>query len=358
MSTTFWMFPEGVAKLTAQLDRAREDAAQAKAHVTRHCALSLGQVGLLPDTFGATGVHKKAVALVERTLGNLAARIEYVVEGVRASVDDYQTADDESSRVFGALEALLPPSGSLPPSYLRYGLTFPGISFSDLAEPTAVLRDPGTGEKEPWSFDPVSLDWVNPTSYVRTFIQEVTGRDPFQQVTLALSGDWMLFQRVGFVWVQIGTFCEQLGKNLARAAYDLRDVWKGREAEAAERYILALANATTDFAQLCRQLVARYSNAATAAEEFNEFAAGLLADVVANALLGIATKVASAATPPAMRVAANTALALLAARIVLQLKWLNDKYEIYQNALGLAATWVNNTEFTGLDPLIAERSLR
>ncbi|MGW6929055.1 hypothetical protein ACWGE0_03260 [Lentzea sp. NPDC054927] len=347
-----------MAKLTAQIDRAREDATQAKAHVTRYCTLSLGSMGLLPDTFGMTGAHRNAVQLVERTFGELARRAEYVVEGIQASVADYQTVDDETSRVFGVLTSLMPDQGSLPPSYTRYGLTFPGVSFSDLEEPTGVLRDPGVGQKVPlWDFDPLSLDWFIPSSYVREFVKDVAGRDPFQDVALALSGDWMLFERAKFVWLQIGTFSQRLGKNLARAAYDLRDVWRGREAEAAERYVLALANATTDFAQFCRQLVAHYSNAETAAREFNEVASGFLADIVTNALLGVATR-AGLAGPPPVRAVATAALYLIVVRIGQQVAMVADRYEKLETALDAAAAWVNASEFTGLNALGAERSLR
>lgn len=360
MPDTFWMFPEGVAKLSAQLDRAREDATRAKEHVTRHCTLSLGEMGLLPDTFGVTGAHRNAVRSVERTLDDLARRIEYAMEGVLASVADYETVDDETSRVFGVLASLLPGQGPGPPSYTRYGLTFPGAAFSDLEEPAEVLRDPGVGQREPlWDFDPLSLDWFIPSSYVRGFVKEVAGRDPFQDAALALSGDWLLFQRVGFVWVQIGTFSERLGKNLARAAFDLRDVWRGREAEAAERYVLALANATTDFSQFCRQLVARYSNAVTAAMEFNAVASNFLADIVTNALLAIAARATAQGAPhPGVRAAAKAALVMLIARIGQQVAQVASRYDQLKTVLDGIAALVNSSEFTGLNALSAERSLR
>lgn len=359
MSDTFWMFPEGVAKLTAQIDRARADAEQAKAHVTRHCTLSLGEMGLLPDTWGITGVHRKTVQLVERTLDGLARRAEYVVDGIQASVADYQTVDDETSQVFSTIAAMLPSQGSLPPSYSRYGLTFPGVSFSDLAEPTDVLRDPGTGAKEQlWQFELWSLNWFIPSSYVREFVREVAGRDVFQDVTVVISGDWMLFQRAKWVWVQLGTFCKQLGKNLARAAYDLRDVWKGREAEAAERYLLALANTTTDFSQFCRELVAQYSNAETAAQEFNEVASGALADIATNTLLGIAARSGLTAGPLVTRAAAASALALLVVRIGQQVVWVADKIEKVEAVFHGTAAHVNSMEFTGLNALAVERSLQ
>jgi hypothetical protein len=253
---------------------------------------------------------------------------------------------------------MLPDQGPLP-SYSRYGLTFPGVSFSDLAEPAAILRDPGTGEKEQlWQFELWSLDWFIPSSYVREFVRQVTGRDVFQDVTVVISGDWMVYQRAKWVWVQLGTFCERLGKNLARAAYDLRDVWKGREAEAAERYLLVLANTTTDFSLFCRTLVAQYSNAETAAREFNEVASDVLADIATNTLLGIAARSGLTAGPPVVRAAAATALALLLVRIKEQVDWVVDKIEKVQLALHLAAAHVNSMQFTGLNALAVERSLQ
>ena len=347
------MFSEGVAALSTQVDRARVDAEQAKKHVEQHCTLSLAGEGVLLDTFGA---HERAVEVVRGTLGELVERTRYVVDGISASVLDYRTIDDESSRMFGDLASALG-RGSESPSFLRYGLTFAGRQFSDLDEPTEVLRDPGIGQRQPLlEFDPYSVDWFMPSSYVREAVKEIAGRDPFEDAVRWLSGDWTAFERVLFVWVQIGQFSERTGRNLARAALELPDVWKGREAGAAQWYLHALANATTDFGQFCGQLVGHYRNAVEAAKAFNRLASGILADLVTNA--GLAAAATAATLHPATRVAALAALTALSARIVVLVKRLVDGKDTFQKVIDGVAAAVNTYQFTRMKALVVQRSLR
>lgn len=353
---TFWMFDEGVAALTAQVDRARVDAEKAKAHVERYCKLTLVGEGVLLDTFGA---HERAVGLVLSTLGDLVERTKYVVDGIGASVEDYRTIDDESSRVFGDLASVLG-RGSDPPSFLRHGLTFAGRQFSDVAEPTDVLRDPNIGQRQPlWDFDPYSVDWFNPSAWVRDVINEMAGRDPFEEAVRWLSGDWTAFERVLFTWVEIEQFSERLGKNLARAALELPEVWKGREAGAAQWYLHALANATTDFGQFCGTLVGHYRNAVEAAKSFNELASGILSDLVINAALGAAATVVLRGAPhPLVRVAAGAALAVIGSRVGKLVKRLLDGVDKFQKVAELFNTSVNTYQFTRMKALVVQESLR
>jgi hypothetical protein len=377
MAETFWLVPEGVSALSAQVDRARVDAEQAKGHVERYCTLSLGEVGVLPDTFGSSGAHKRTVALVRDTLGDLAERTRYVVDGIGASVLDYQTIEDETSRVFTDLASILGRGSDLgPPNFQRYGPNFldpPGPPFSDLAEPTEVLRDPGIGQQQPlWEFDLYSPDTFSPPSWVREVIKNIASRDPFEDAVRWLSGDWTAYERVLFEWVQIKQFSERVGQNLARAALELPGAWKGREADAAQWYLHTLADATTDFGLFCGELVGHYRNAVQAAKAFNGLAAGILADLAINAGLAAAAtaamtaaQAAQAAPYPLVKAAAWAAvqaaratLAVLATRIAVLVKRLSDGYDTFQKVMdGLAAT-VNTYQFTRIKALAVQRSLR
>lgn len=349
------MSEEGVAALTDQVARARADAEQAKAHVERHAALTVFGEGVLLDTFGS---HNHALALVRDTLGELVERTRYVVDAIGASVVDYQTVDDESSKLFTDLATVLG-RGSQPLSFQRYGLEFPGAPFADVDEPTEVLRDPGIGQQQPlWKFNPYSTDWFNPAAYVREAIRMIAGRDPFEDAVRWLSGDWTAFERVLFTWVQMGQFCERLGRNLARATVELPSVWKGREAGAAQWYLHQLANATTDFGLFCQQLMGLYRNAVEAAKAFNELASGVLADLVVDAGLAAGTAVAARVPHPVVAGPAVAALIALTARILYLLKRLDDGRDAFEKVVHGFATTVNTYQFTKMKALVVRNSLR
>lgn len=355
MAESFWMSPERMAALSAQIGRAREDAEQAKAHVERHAALTVFGEGVLLDTFGA---HNHALALVRSTLGELVERTRYVVDAMGASVLDYQTVDDETSRVFTDLATVLG-RGTEPLGPHGGALEFPGAPFSDVDEPTVVLRDPGIGQQQPlWKFDPISTDWFNPSAYVRETIRTIAGRDPFEDAVRWLSGDWTAFERVLFTWVQVGQFSERLGQNLERAAAELPSAWRGREAEAAQWYLRRLANATTDFGAFCTQLMGLYRNAVLAAKAFNELASGVLADVVVNAGLAASAMAATRVPHPKVAGAAVVALVALTVRIWQLLRRLDSARDTYQKAVQLFATTVNTYQFTKMRQLVVQDSLR
>ncbi|MCX2948950.1 hypothetical protein [Lentzea sp. NEAU-D7] len=222
----------------------------------------------------------------------LADRTNRAARAVDQTADAFAKLDDEEKQRFDALFRAL--DGPLPNFARRYGGSLDAPSFADPSEPSDWFTDPELHATTPlfeydWRHDLLSV-----SAAARQAAVWLVGKDPFQEAFTWLTGDWAGFQRCAIVWGQIGKVAEGIGRNIASASAGSEWVWEGRAANEAREYLLALADAATDFAPVCLEVAKRYQDAVRAVRSFSKFVTTAAGEMVDAAIAWALTRAAMA----------------------------------------------------------------
>lgn len=345
-----------VAGLARQVGRVGEDAVAVRAHVERHCRMDWATQGLM---LRLQESHLHAYRLVHGTLTALIDRVALVDTGIHQSIVDYGTPDTESADTFTAIGLGLAAGADQPTVSRDAVLDDRGARFTDLAEPVEVLHDPAVEASDPLFDINLVTQFHQYSSWVREACVQYLRVDPFEEMVLWLSGDWNAYERCLIVWHQVASACERMSRNLFRAAYQLPEVWSGREAGNAQRYLFALGNAVGAFAPVCREVGYRYRAAVGAAQNLNRVLADQAAEFVEDAVL-VAGAVAAAryAPHPAAKVAAGVLAAAAGAVMWKRWKFVLDWEQRGEAALDSVSAWVLSSRFDEVEKLRAPEVLR
>lgn len=289
---------DGVRQMVAQLDRAGADAKRGGKHVTKYANMSWAEHGLLLDTLAA-GHHERVFRVMSGAIRELADRTDRAARAITQTAEEFANLDDEGKRQFDSLFAALD-AGPMPNFARRYGESLNAASFEDLSEPSDAFTDPELHATTPlFEFD-WRHDLLSVSSAVRGAAIYMVGKDPFQEMFNWLSGDWAGFQRCAIVWTQLARAAEGIGRNIAAAGAGSEWVWLGRAANEARGYLLALADAATDFAPVCREAAKRYQDGVTTVRAFSKVVTTAVGEMVDAAVAWLLTRAAMARAPHPM----------------------------------------------------------
>jgi hypothetical protein len=149
--------------------------------------------------------------------------------------------------------------------------------FADVASPGEHLTDPGTvGSAPMWSINPLT-DLVSPAAWVRQVTITLFGRDPFDEWTRALSGDWASYVHCGAALSRVGDGVDGIGRNLLAGAHEAGRVWQGDAAGAERDFQVGLGHATGALRDACASCAALYGRAADAVSSLRDVTGDLIA---------------------------------------------------------------------------------
>ncbi|MFD4638067.1 hypothetical protein ACFWN2_12175 [Lentzea sp. NPDC058436] len=301
MADEFRMDFDGVRQMTAQLHRAGSDGENGAKHVAKYGDLSWVEHGVLLDTVAARH-HERIFQMMSGAAKELAHRTSHAARAVDQTADAFGKLDGEQQQKFDRLFQEM--KGPRPNFTRRYGGSNDAPSFTDQGEPSDLLTDPELHATTPlfeydWRHDLLSV-----SAAVRGAAVWMVGKDPFQEAFTWLTGDWAGFQRCAIVWGQIGRAAEGIGRNIAIAGAGSEWVWEGRSGNEAREYLLALADAATDFAPVCQEVAKRYQDAVTAVRSFSKVVTTVVGEMVDAAVaFGLTSKALTRAANPAIFVA-------------------------------------------------------
>ncbi|SES45865.1 hypothetical protein SAMN04488000_13810 [Lentzea albida] len=298
MADEFRMDFEGVQLMAAQLHRAGADAESGAKHVAKHGDLSWVEHGVLLDTLAARH-HERIFQLMRGAIKELADRTNRAARAVDQTSDAFGKLDGEEKQEFDRLFRAL--DGPLPNFTRRYGGSDGSPSFADKGEPSDSLTDPELHTTKPLFEYDWRQDLLSVSAAVRGTAVWIVGKDPFQEAFTWLTGDWAGFQRCSVVWAQVGRAAEGIGRNIANAGAGSEWVWEGRSGNEAREYLLALADAATDFAPVCQEVAKRYQDAVTAVRAFSNVVTTAVSEMVDAAIaFALTSKALTRAANPAM----------------------------------------------------------
>ncbi|MEU7945008.1 hypothetical protein AB0C50_10035 [Micromonospora taraxaci] len=277
----FYVDPAGLDGLYNVLHRASNDVTDTLAYVKRHCDLSFAEEGLLV-IFASP--HRVTYNRMTQGL----QRLEMVSRGAATEINAAQLAyarsDAESaSRLDQTYPGAKDPAamwGALSTGRPDLWPTAPRSPFADVTEPTSKLVPPNYATAvEMWKINPLA-DLISPAAWLRQVSVWLFGRDPFEDWSKQLSGDWDAYIHCAAAWRIIGNALLEVGRNLVTTTADVPEVWRGQAAEAEQEFQLKLGSAAAALHPACDQYAELYTKAAEAAKHLFDVVSGLITKLI------------------------------------------------------------------------------
>ncbi|MBG0568181.1 hypothetical protein [Actinoplanes aureus] len=270
----------GLTRLYNQLVRASGDATDALDYVHKHCDLRILDQGFIMLMIGP---HGEAY----RSLTTALERLQTLTQGAGTQINraqvEYSRTDHQSAK---QLDAAYP--GAKDPAAAASAFTShrPDLmpddraAFTDVAEATRALQNPQYAVGiEMWDINPLA-DLVSPAAWLRQTTIWVFGHDPLEGWASQFSGDWKAYVHCGNAMGRAGAACRLISENIAAAASDIPQAWRGNAADGAREWLLGLAVATAGIAQVCSDYYDLYLQAAEAIKKLYDVVAGLITDLI------------------------------------------------------------------------------
>lgn len=269
----------GMNALYNQLLRASDDVTETVDYVRGHCNLDFFEVGLIMRLMSP---HRKAYGELTTALDRLQELTQGAGTQVNRAQVEYATTDLEHAAVLDAAYpgADDPDAHRSASSQQRLDLQASRIAFTDIAEPTQLLRNPEYAVGvEMWSINPMA-DLISPSAWLRQTTIWVFGHDPFEGWASQFSGDWKAYVHCGQAMGRAGSAALSVGRNLTAGARDLPAAWRGNAADEFQEWELTLGAATVELHNVCRQYNALYAQAAEAVKKLYDVSAGMISDLL------------------------------------------------------------------------------